>query len=108
MENIQVLLDKANELGLMISSTRSAVHFREMEVLVEADREASLLMKKYNEFAEMIRVKQESGFEIESFEAEEFAQLTASVSSNNLLRNYIKARNYYMEMLIKINRELSI
>jgi hypothetical protein len=56
----------------------------------------------------MIRIKQESGFQIESYETDEFAQITYSVSSNSLLREYVVSRNKYMEMLLKINNALSL
>lgn len=105
---MEEILNKANELGILISKTGAAVKFHEMEAQVESDSEASLLLKRYNEYAEMIRVKQESGYEIESFETDEFARITGSVSSNTLLREYIRSRNRYMEMLIAINNALSI
>lgn len=105
---MQVILEKANELGKLINSTDAAVKFHEMESSVSSDDTASMLLKKYNEFAEMIRMKQESGFEIESYEADEFSQITEAVSSNSLLREYIKSRNRYMEMLVIINNSLSI
>ena len=102
------ILEKADELGRLIASTEAARQFHEMEVRVSADSTASLLLKKYNEFAEMIRIKQESGFQIESYETDEFAQITYSVSSNSLLREYVVSRNKYMEMLLKINNALSL
>ena len=102
------ILKKANELGLLIYKTDTAVNFREMESRVKSDTEASLLLEKYNELAEMIRLKQESGFKIESYEAAEFSEITASVTSNSLLRDYIKSRDSYMNMLLKINNELSM
>jgi len=105
---LEEILNKANELGTLIGNTEAASNFREMESRVAADAGASMLLKKYNEVAEMIRLKQESGFEIESFEADEFSQITESVSSNVLLREYIRSRNRYMDMLVRINNALSI
>lgn len=105
---MQKILEKSNELGLMISRTDAAQDFHKMESLVASDADASLLLKNYNEFAEMIRLKHESGFEIESYEADEFSQMTESVSSNRLLREYIRSRNKYMDMLVIINNALSI
>ena len=105
---MEEILNKANELGMIISNTEAAVKFHEMESLVASDGPASMLLKKYNEFAEMIRVKQESGFEIESYEKDEFSLITESVTSNTLLREYIRSRNRYMDMLLRINNALSI
>ncbi|NLV68956.1 MAG: YlbF family regulator [Spirochaetes bacterium] len=102
------ILEKSDELGRLIAGTEAARQFHEMEERVSADSTASLLLKKYNEFAEMIRIKQESGFQIESYEADEFSQITDSVSSNSLLREYVISRNKYMEMLLKINNALSL
>lgn len=102
------ILNKANELGSLIHKTEAAVNFHEIESRVALDTDASLLLKKYNDVAEMIRLKQESGFDIESFEADEFSQITESVSSNTLLREYIRSRNRYMDMLLRINNALTI
>lgn len=105
---MEEILNKANELGIMISNTSAAVTFHEMESRVASDAAASLLLKKYNEIAEIIRSKQDSGFGIESFEADEFSQITESLSSNTLLREYIRARDVYIDMLVQINNALSI
>lgn len=102
------ILAKANELGLLIQRTEAARVFHEMSTRVERDRESSLLLEKYNELAETLRIKQESGYIIENFEAEQFARLSESVMSDDLLREYISARDRYMDMLVKINEQLLI
>lgn len=105
---MEEILNKATELGRLICNTEAAVNFHEIENRVALDPDASLLLKKYNDIAEMIRLKQESGFDIESFEADDFSQITEAVSSNTLLREYIRSRNRYMDMLVRINNELTI
>ena len=105
---MEEILEKANELGLLIKKTGAARNFREKSTLVESSADASLLLKKYNELAETLRIKQESGFTIESYETEQFARLSEAVLSDDVLREYLSARDRYMEMLIAINNQLSI
>lgn len=105
---MEEILEKANDLGLLIKKTEAARDFREKSSLVESSSDASLLLKQYNELAETLRVKQEAGFIIESYETEQFALLSEAVLSDDILREYISARDRYMEMLIVINNQLSI
>jgi len=104
---MEELLKAANELGLLIKNTEAAKAFHQLNSLVESRPESLSLLKKYNEIAETVYMKQESGYEIEAFEARNFKELTEKVLSDELLGRYIKARDGYMDMLMKINAELT-
>lgn len=101
------ILKKANELGLLIKNTDVYIKFEELNAEVENDKGASLLLKKYNEIAETIQQKQEAGFTLEKFEQERFRDISRAVASNELLFKYLKARDMYMELLLKIHNTLS-
>ena len=101
------ILDRANELGTLIKDTEVYIKFEELSSEVENDKEASLLLKKYNEIAETIQQKQEAGFTLEKFEQERFRDISMAVASNELLLKYLKARELYIEMLLKIHQTLS-
>lgn len=101
------ILKKANELGLLIKNTDVYIKFEELNAEVENDKGASLLLKKYNEIAETIQQKQEAGFTLEKFEQERFRDISRAVASNELLFKYLKAREMYMELLLKIHNTLS-
>jgi cell fate (sporulation/competence/biofilm development) regulator YlbF (YheA/YmcA/DUF963 family) len=101
------ILEKANELGIMIKETEAFSRFEELNNKVENDKEASLLLKKYNEIAETIQQKQGAGFTLEKFEQERFREISGAVASNELLLKYLKAREIYIELLMSIHRALS-
>jgi len=101
------ILVKANELGILIKNTEAFIKFEELNDEVENDKEASLLLKKYNEIAETVQQKQSAGFTLEKFEQERFREISGAVASNELLLKYLKARNIYMELLMSIHKALS-
>lgn len=102
------ILEKASELGRLIKNTEEYVNFEKAAALVEADKDASMLLKKYNELAETIKLKQDSGFQVEQYEIDRFRELTATVSSSLILREYLAARDNYMNMLLNIYDEINI
>ena len=104
---MEEILIKADELGILIKNTDVYMEFENLNNEVENNKEASLLLKKYNEIAETIQQKQESGFLIEKFEQERFKEAGLAVASNAILLKYIKARDRYMELLMEIHNALS-
>ncbi len=104
---MEEILKKANELGILIKDTGAHIGFEEVNLEVENDKEASLLLKKYNEIAETIQQKQSEGFTLEKYEQERFREISGAVASNDLLLKYLKARDVYIELLMSINNALS-
>jgi cell fate (sporulation/competence/biofilm development) regulator YlbF (YheA/YmcA/DUF963 family) len=101
------ILAKANELGILIQDTEAFIKFEELNNEVENDKEASLLLKKYNEVAETIQQKQAAGVTLEKFEQERFRDISGAVASNELLLKYLKTRDTYIELLMSIHEALS-
>ncbi len=104
---MEEILVKANELGILIQDTEAHTRFEEVNLEVENDKEASLLLKKYNEIAETIQQKQGEGFTLEKYEQERFREISGAVASNDLLLKYLKARDVYIELLMSIHNALS-
>ncbi len=104
---MEEILTKANELGILIKDTDAHIRFEELNREVENDKEASLLLKKYNEIAETIQQKQSEGFSLEKYEQERFREISGAVASNDLLLKYLKAREEYIELLMSIHNALS-
>ena len=92
------ILIKANELGLLIKQTEACRDFEELSAEIEKDDDASSLLKKYNEIA---------GDTIEKYEQEMFKALTATVTENKLIMEYLKARDVYVDLLMKIHNSIS-
>jgi len=101
------ILIKANELGLLIKKTDACRNFEKLSAEIEQDDDASSLLQKYNEIAETIQKKQESGDTVEKYEQEMFKALTDTVTGNNLILEYLKARDIYIDLLMKIHNSIS-
>jgi len=101
------ILIKANELGLLIKQTEACRNFEELSEEIEKDDDASSLLKKYNEIAETIQKKHEAGDTIEKYEQEMFKALTSAVTGNSLIVEYLKARDIYINLLMKIHNSIS-
>jgi cell fate (sporulation/competence/biofilm development) regulator YlbF (YheA/YmcA/DUF963 family) len=101
------ILKKADELGHLIKRTEVFRDFEEAENNVNNDSIASLLLKKYNELAETIQLRQKAGDKIENFETERFAEITEEVGKNSLLMDYLAKRESYIALLMKIHTAIS-
>ena len=101
------ILKKANELGLLIKQTKACRDFEKLSADIEKDDDASSLLKKYNEIAETIQKKNEAGDTVEKYEQEMFKALTVTVKDNTLLAEYFKARDIYINLLMKIHNSIS-
>jgi cell fate (sporulation/competence/biofilm development) regulator YlbF (YheA/YmcA/DUF963 family) len=100
------ILAKASELGLLIKETEAYINFEKLGAVIENNREASVLLKKYNEIAETIQQKQAAGFVLEKYEQERFRELSEAVISNELLMEFLKSREKYIELLSEIHKAL--
>jgi len=103
---MQDILDMANRLGLMIKDTEACKEFERLAAAVEKDKDASSLLNKYNEIAETIQKKHESGAVVEKYEQEMFKALTETLRGNSLLVEYLKARERYMDLLVQIHKSM--
>jgi cell fate (sporulation/competence/biofilm development) regulator YlbF (YheA/YmcA/DUF963 family) len=101
------ILDKANELGLMLRSTEAFIEFNNIKETIERDETASGVLAQYNAVAEEIQLKQQSGIEIESYEQEQFRELTQKVIANPQLKEYLMKRDNYMELLMLIHEAMN-
>jgi len=104
---MEEILKKCDELGILIKDSDVYREFESLNNEVENNREASLLLKKYNEIGSTIQQKQERGFPVEKFEQEKFKEISMAVTSNAILLKYIKARDGYLELLMDIHNALS-
>lgn len=101
------ILRKANELGILIKQTKACKDFEKLSSEIEKDEDASSLLKKYNEIAETIQKKHEAGDTVEKYEQEMFKALTETVTGNTLILEYLKARDIYIDLLMKIHNSIS-
>ncbi len=107
-EKMQAVLDKANELGVLLKSTKAFMDFNSIKDVIENNSSAKEILDAYNAVAEEIHQKQQKGVPIESFEQQEFKELTKKIVENPLLKDYIQKRNNYMAILMRINESMIV
>ena len=105
---MQSVLDKANELGLLLKSTKAFMDFNSIQEVIEKDSSAREVLAAYNAVAEEIHQKQQKGVSIESFEQQQFKELTQKVIENPLLKDYLRKRDNYMAVLMRINESMIV
>lgn len=107
-EKMQAVLDKANELGILLKSTKAFMDFNSIEEVIENNSSAKEILDAYNAVAEEIYNKQQKGVPVESFEQQQFKELTQKVIENPLLKDYLKKRDNYMAVLMRINESMIV
>jgi cell fate (sporulation/competence/biofilm development) regulator YlbF (YheA/YmcA/DUF963 family) len=102
------ILDKANELGIMLKSTSAFIEFQNIQDQIDRDEYSSRQLQEYNKVAESLQLKQQNGFPIESYEQEEFRELTRKIVENPILKDYLIKRDNYMGLLMLIHEAMDI
>jgi cell fate (sporulation/competence/biofilm development) regulator YlbF (YheA/YmcA/DUF963 family) len=102
------ILDKANELGIMLKSTEAFLEFSNIQERIDRDESSGILLQEYNSAAEKIQLKQQNGIPIEGFEQEQFRALTQKIIENPLLKDYLIKRDNYMGLLMLIHEAMNI
>lgn len=100
------ILKKANELGLLLKQSDVFNRFTELDRKLGEDSKAVAILDKYNEIAESIMQKQQNGEIIESYEKESFREITETVNSTEILREYLQSRDEYIDLLMKVHESL--
>jgi len=102
------ILDKANELGIILKSTEAFIEFQNIQDRINRDDYSGKQLKEYNSAAETLQLKQQNGIPIESYEQEQFRELTQKVIENPLLNDYLMKRDNYMGLLMLIHEAMNI
>ena len=107
-EEMQEVLDKANELGIMLKSTEAFMEFNSIKEVIDRDKSAIEILAGYNAAAEKIQLKQQNGLPIEGFEQEQFREFTREIMETPLLKDYLIKRDNYMGLLMLIHEAMNI
>lgn len=104
---MEEILNKANELGLMIKGTELFQRFEELRKELAADEEAKKILDEYAKNSEVIMKKEQAGEPIEVEEKEKIQELTEKVTANELLKEFIATQSYYMNMLMMVQKAIT-
>ncbi len=107
MSPMEEILNKANELGLMIRGTDLYRRYEELSVKMDADDAAKKLLEEYARVSEELYVKESSGSPIGVDEKKSFQDLTEKVSQNRLIKEYIATQSYFLNLMMQIQKIIS-
>ncbi len=101
------ILNKANEIGLMIHGTDLYRRYEELSVKMDADDAAKKLLEEYARISEELYARESSGGPIEADEKKDFQELTEKVSQNQLIKEYIATQSYFLNLMMQIQKVIS-
>jgi cell fate (sporulation/competence/biofilm development) regulator YlbF (YheA/YmcA/DUF963 family) len=104
---MEELLQKANELGLMIKGTEISARFEEISNKLENDKEAKALLEEYIKITQEFEEKNASGGVVEIEEKKKIQDLSEKVSQNQLIKEFIATQTYFYNMMVQIQNTIS-
>lgn len=104
---MEEILQKANELGLMIKGSDIYRRYEELVKKVEADANSKKLLEDYIKLSEEIYQKESSGGVIEVEEKQKLQDMSQTVSENQLIKEFIATQTYYVNMMMQIQNAIS-
>lgn len=104
---MEKILETANEIGLLIKDTGVYKNFYNAKEELASSSEDSRIFDEYLRTADEIKTRQDTGDIIEKFEFENFKELSASASESVLIKNFIAARNEYLDLLSAVQQAIS-
>lgn len=108
MHCMEEILIKADELGSLIRKTEIYLDFQRISDLLAADSDAAQLFKEFQYVSSSLKERQNRGDIIEKYEMDELKSLLDLMSVNDLIMQYVKAQKEYLNLLLKIQDEISI
>lgn len=108
MSTIEEIMNKANELGHLLRETNIYQEFDRLTQEFEADSEAKELLQQYEEKGVQIEQRQKIGDIIENYEIEEIKELAQQINDNDLIMEYLRAKEEYASLLGTIQQAISV
>ena len=104
--DVTPILQKAAEVGRMIRRTTIYTGYVRLRDEVNGDPRAKSLMDEYTRMAGEIAMRERSGDFVEDFEKDELRELVERIGEDELLVDYIHARDMYIMLLENVRNSL--
>ncbi|MFW5769948.1 MAG: YlbF family regulator, partial [Spirochaetota bacterium] len=104
---MEEIISRANELGLMIKGTDVYNRYVEVVKKLEQNQESRKLLEEFAQLSETIQQKEGTGQPVEVEEKQKLEELSAKVSEDELLKEFITAQSYYMNLMMMIQKAIS-
>jgi cell fate (sporulation/competence/biofilm development) regulator YlbF (YheA/YmcA/DUF963 family) len=105
--DMEEILAQAEELGRLIQHTEIYMNFIRASELLHSDGEAVRILNDYTGFSKEIKERQDRGGIVEKFEIDHAKSLAGMVSEHQAIMEYLNAQKDYLELLHRIQREIS-
>ncbi len=100
------ILRKASELGFMIHGTLVYREYERLSGEVNRNPDARLLLEDYSRIAADISSRESSGQQVDDYEKDELRELVEQIKEEELLVEFIQARDRYISLLESIQSSL--
>lgn len=100
------ILDKARELGKLISDHPAAQRYRDSVKSLRDDLETQRLITDYNRFLSSMMQKEQQGLPIEVSDKRKIEQLQTAIATNLKLQGLQQAQMDYVDLMRKVDREI--
>ena len=101
------ILEKANELGLMIKGTDIYKRFAELSKQLDGDADARNLLEEYAKLSDAIHDKETQGAVIEVEEKQKFQECAERASQSQLIKEYAATQTYFLNMMMQVQKAIS-
>ncbi len=104
---MEEIIKQANDLGLMIKGTDVYKRYVEVVQKLDKEEESRNLLEEFIKLNEQVQQKEYSSQPVEVEEKQKLEELSAKVSENELLKEFISAQTYYMNLMMQIQKAIS-
>lgn len=104
---MEEIIKQANDLGLMIKGTDVYKRYVEVVQKLDKEEESRNLLEEFIKLNEQVQQKEYSSQPVEVEEKQKLEELSAKVSENELLKEFISAQTYYMNLMMQIQKSIS-
>ncbi len=104
---MEEILQKANELGLMIKGTELYKRYEEISEKLEKDADARKLLEDYIQVSDEMYRKEHSGAAIEVEEKKKLQEMNEKISESQLIKEYLATQTYFLNLMMQIQKVIN-
>jgi cell fate (sporulation/competence/biofilm development) regulator YlbF (YheA/YmcA/DUF963 family) len=103
VDNLEKILQKANELGHLLKQNEIVERFRDLAKRLDDSESSRKLLEEYVEAIHEMDKKVRAGTVIEVAEKRKVAELEERIQADNLVKEYLATQGYYLHLMTQIN-----
>lgn len=103
MSDVQPLLEQARSLGKSIGQHKRMRAFNEAREGVQRDPAAQQILQDYSQYMEKLQRLEAEGKPIEPTDKRKLAEIEGRMSSNDALKQLMRAQADYIELMDRVN-----